>query len=139
MTTAAVVEPGSFRDPGGRIFHAGETVFRAVMDAAADNFARASQSGILRRLADQGKLVDFADVTDQAPALGLERANVLLSHPSIPFISYPYEWSFSLHKAAALAHLDLHLELLGQGFTLSDATAYNIQFDGVRPVFIDHL
>jgi len=109
------------------------------MDAAADNFARASQSGILRRLADQGKLVDFADVTDQAPALGLERANVLLSHPSIPFISYPYEWSFSLHKAAALAHLDLHLELLGQGFTLSDATAYNVQFDGVRPVFIDHL
>jgi ribosomal protein L11 methylase PrmA len=139
MSVAAVVEPGSFRDPGGRVFRAGESVFRAVMDAAADNFARASQSGILRKLADQGKLVDFTDVTDQAPALGLGKANVLLAHPSIPFISYPYEWSFSLHKAAALAHLDLHLDLLEQGFTLSDATAYNVQFDGTRPVFIDHL
>lgn len=139
MISSAVVEPGSFRDPGGRIFRSGEDVFRTVMQAAAGNFARVSQSGVLRKLADQGKLVDFADVTDRAPALGLADVSVLLAHPSIPFISYPYEWSFSLHKAAALAHLDLHLELLEHGFTLSDATAYNVQFEGVRPVFIDHL
>lgn len=139
MSISAVAEPGSFRDPGGRVFHAGDQIFRAVMDAAAGNFARVSQSGILRKLADQGKLVDFADVTDQAPALGIEQASTLLAHPRIPFISYPYEWSFGLHKAAALAHLDLHLELLAQSFTLSDATAYNVQFDSFRPVFIDHL
>ena len=29
--------------------------------------------------------------------------------------------------------------LLEDGFTLSDATAYNVQFEGTRPVFIDHL
>jgi ribosomal protein L11 methylase PrmA len=139
MNALAVVEPGSFRDPGGRVFHAGETIFRAVMEAAADNFARADESGILRRMVDQGKLVDFEDVTAKAPALGLDTARVLLSHPRIPFISYPYEWSFSLHKAAALFHLDFQLQLLDQGFTLSDATAYNVQFDGTRPVFIDHL
>lgn len=139
MSTAAVLESGSFRDPGGRVFRAGETILRTVMATAAENFSRASQSGILRKLADQGKLVDFADVTDQAPAFGLERAEVVLSHPRIPFISYPYEWSFSLHKAAALAHLDMQIDLLKDGFTLSDATAYNMQFDGVRPVFIDHL
>jgi ribosomal protein L11 methylase PrmA len=109
------------------------------MDGAADSFSQASQSGVLRRLVEQGKLVDFADVTEKAPALGLEQARVLLSHPRIPFISYPYEWSFSLHKAAALFHLDLQLDLLAEGFTLSDATAYNVQFDGTRPVFIDHL
>lgn len=139
MSAAAIVEPGSFRDPGGRVFHAGEKIFRAVMAPAAENFAQASQSGLLRKLVEQGKLVDFADVTEEAPSLGLEQASVLLSHPRIPFISYPYEWSFSLHKAAALFHLDFHLALLEQGFTLSDATAYNVQFDGTRPVFIDHL
>jgi ribosomal protein L11 methylase PrmA len=139
MSAAAVVEPGSFRDPAGRVFRVGERVFRAVMDSGVNDFARANQSGILRRLVDNGKLIDFADVTDQAPEWGLEQANILLSHPRIPFISYPYEWSFSLHKAAALAHLDLHLELLSEGFTLSDATAYNIQFDSTQPVFIDHL
>ena len=139
MTGAAVIDPGSFRDPGGQVFRSGETILRAVMEAAVDNFAQASQSGVLRRLVDQGKLVDFADVTEQAPALGIDRAKVLLEHPRIPFISYPYEWSFSLHKAAALFHLDLQIALLDQGFALSDATAYNVQFDGTRPVFIDHL
>lgn len=139
MTTAAVIEPGSFRDPGGRVYRSGETILRAVMATAADDFAQANQSGVLRRLVDQGKLVDFADVTGQAPALGIDQASVLLEHPRLPFISYPYEWSFSLHKAAALFHLDLQIALLRQGFALSDATAYNVQFDGTRPVFIDHL
>jgi len=65
-------------------------------------------------------------------------AHVLLS-PRLPFISYPYEWSFALHRKAALLHLDLHLGALERGFTLSDASAYNVQFQGVSPVFIDHL
>lgn len=139
MSATAVVEAGSFRDPGGRVFHAGDAILRTVTDAAAANFARVSDAGVLRRLADTGQLVDFADVTDRAADYGLDAARYVLSHPRIPFVSYPYEWSFSLHKAAALAHLELHLSLLKDGFTLSDATAYNVQFDGVRPVFIDHL
>lgn len=139
MSAAALVEAGSFRDPGGRVFRAGETILRTVTAAAEENFASVIGSGVLRKLADAGKLVDFTDVTDQATAYGLDDARVVLSHPRIPFISYPYEWSFSLHKAAALAHLDLQIALLNDGFTLSDATAYNVQFEGVNPVFIDHL
>lgn len=42
-------------------------------------------------------------------------------------------------KQAALTHLDIHLRALSKGATLSDASAYNIQFDGNRPIFIDHL
>ena len=63
----------------------------------------------------------------------------LLEHPRVPFISYPYEWSASLLRKAALHHLDTQLEALERGFTLSDATAYNVQFVGPKPVFIDHL
>lgn len=139
MIAQAVVEPGSFRDPGGRVFEAGGTIVRAVMKTALDNFSHARDAGVLRKLVDERKLVDFADVTADAAAYGIAEAPVLLSHPRIPFISYPYEWSFSLHKAAALFHLDLQLALLDEGFALSDATAYNVQFDGVQPVFIDHL
>ena len=134
----AVSEPGSFRDPGGRVFHSEQAIFRAIMSSAADSFRKVSESGVLRRLADQGRLVDFADVSAEQQ-LELTDASFVLSHPRIPFISYPYEWSFSLHKAAALFHLDLQLDLLAQGFTLSDATAYNVQFKGPTPIFIDHL
>jgi len=42
-------------------------------------------------------------------------------------------------KAAALFHLDFHLEALEYGIALSDASAYNIQFIGARPIFIDTL
>ncbi len=139
MSASAVLDPGSFRDPDGRVFRIGEKVFRSVTGSAARNFARAEDAGVMRKLVDRGQLVDFTDVTEQASKVGIEQADVLLSHPQIPFISYPYEWSFSLHKAAALAHLDLHLELLSEDFTLVDATAYNMQFDGTRPVHIDHL
>ena len=137
MSALARIEPGSFRDPGGRVYLREDRILRAVMPSAAPAFELAEQAGVLRRLSDAGKLVDYTRVAqDTLPEVA---AAHVLEHPRVPFISYPYEWSFALHKAAALFHLDLHLDLLKSGFTLSDATAYNVQFDGTRPVFIDHL
>jgi ribosomal protein L11 methylase PrmA len=63
----------------------------------------------------------------------------VIQHPRLDFISYPYEWSFSGLRAAALLTLDLHLDALPHGLTLSDASAYNVQFVGPRPIFIDYL
>ncbi|HEV2747973.1 MAG TPA: class I SAM-dependent methyltransferase [Allosphingosinicella sp.] len=136
---AATVEPGSFRDPGGRVFEAQDRILRAVMPSAAPGFASARDSGLYDRLVAGGRIVPFRDVTPTERRDRLADAELVLEHPRVPFISYPYEWSFALHRAAALFHLDLHLEALDSGFTLSDATAYNVQFNGVKPVFIDHL
>ena len=55
----------------------------------------------------------------------------------IPFISYPYEWSFSQLKAAALLTLDIQLRAIKKGLTLKDATAYNVQLNNGKPIFID--
>ncbi len=55
----------------------------------------------------------------------------------MPFISYPYEWTFSMLKDAALLQLELLAEALGAGLTIKDATPYNIQFLAGRPIFID--
>ena len=60
-----------------------------------------------------------------------------LEHDRLPFISYPYEWSFSMLRDAALLHLDLVEAALDEGLITKDATPYNVQFDGARPVFID--
>jgi ribosomal protein L11 methylase PrmA len=135
----AIADPGSFRDPAGRVFAIDGRIFRTVMPVSAPAYESARGSGILARLADREMIVGFEE-TDRKPLGTLADASTyVLEHPRIPFISYPYEWSFSLHKRAALHHLDVHLEALESGFTLSDATAYNIQFVGTRPVFIDHL
>ena len=71
------------------------------------------------------------EITDKAIA-------VLRPRP-LPFISYPYEWSFGQLKAAALLTLAIQKAALEKGMSLKDASAYNIQFDGVKPVFIDTL
>lgn len=71
------------------------------------------------------------------PNLDLREVGLVLEHPKIDLITYPYEWSFSALKAAALLHIEVQLAALKHGITLSDASAYNIQFEGVKPVFID--
>jgi hypothetical protein len=61
----------------------------------------------------------------------------VLRHERIPFVSYPYEWSFAMLRDAALLQLDLLLAALDEDLTLKDASSYNVQFVGARPVFID--
>jgi ribosomal protein L11 methylase PrmA len=131
--------PGSFRDPGGRVYRSGGRIFRTVMPSAAADFEAASASGLLARLVGRGQLLAHEPV--DAGLLGdfaLGAAHVL-EHPRLPFVSHPYEWTFGALKAAALLQLDLLLEALAAGFTLVDASAYNLQFIGTEPVFIDTL
>ena len=63
----------------------------------------------------------------------------MLKPENVPFISYPYEWCFSQLKAAALLTLELQRRALARGMVLRDASAYNVQFLGTHPIFIDTL
>ena len=131
-------EPASFRDPSGQVFIRGERVFRTVMPGAAADYEFVRDQRLIARLADEGRLIPSAEVAPDllGPA---QHARYLLEHARIGYVSFPYEWSFPALKAAALLHLELHLELLEHDVTLSDASAYNVQFQGARPIFIDLL
>ena len=132
-------DAGSFRDPGGQVYVVGQRVFRTVMPVAAGDFEYVESTGIINYLADQGwmlrhKQVDSTELGERAAGSKYVLEQVKLDH-----ISYPYEWSFPALKAAALLHLDVHIKALDYGVTLSDATAFNIQFSGTTPIFIDTL
>jgi ribosomal protein L11 methylase PrmA len=131
-------ESGSFRDPGSRVFSDGERILRAVYPGSAGDYEAFRDSGLMDKLVRDKKLVGCQEL-DFTEAPGERPASYLLEHPRLPFISYPYEWSFSLLRKAALLQVDLLLEALEKNITLSDATAYNIQFVGTEPSFIDHL
>ena len=60
-----------------------------------------------------------------------------LSHERLPFITYPYEWPFSMLKDAALLQLRLTSAALAEDLMLKDASPYNVQWRGSQPVFID--
>ncbi len=134
----------SFRDPSGYVLLAEGRVFRVIDKSAKDIFQIVQSSGILEKFALSGQLVPTWPVSKSDVPVGLvsslpSSVFQLVEHEVIPFISYPYEWPFTLLKRAALHYLDFHLALLESNFTLSDASAYNVQFRGVHPVFIDIL
>lgn len=62
-----------------------------------------------------------------------------LTHPRVPIITYPWEWTPGQWLAAADLTLDLCDEALKQGWILKDATPLNILFVGSRPVLVDVL
>jgi ribosomal protein L11 methylase PrmA len=135
----AIADAGSFRDPSGKIFSLGGEIYRAVMGKAAGEFSAFKQSGLLDTMIQKGTLVSTKEVDAKVLAKAGIDPSLVLHHAKVPFISYPYEWSFPLLKAAAILHLNVQIEALRGGFSLSDSTAYNVQFNGVKPVFIDVL
>jgi SAM-dependent methyltransferase len=131
----AGIEPGSFRDPESRVFYAGDEIYRALSKEGMEDFELLAQSGLL-----EDPRIVRTERADRAPAaagvLPTETAGVL-KHELIPFVSYPYEWTFSMLKDAALLQLDLLLAALERDLILKDSSPYNVQFKGGRAVFVD--
>ena len=134
----ATVTPdsGSFRDPLSRVFVSDDRVVRAfTAEGAADIDAVWKKKSVTRAL-ESGDLISSSLVS---PAeVGLSSPwTMAMTHPRVPFVSYPYEWTFSMLKDAALLQLKLTREMLGDGVGVKDATPYNVQFIGSRAQFID--
>lgn len=139
MNPGAQPVAGSFRDPSGRVIVQDGRVLRTVMPVAAQDYAFARDTGILSDAVAAGWLIGTQEVPPPEGSALFDGAAQVLEHERVPYVSYPYEWGFEQLKAAALHHLEFHLWLLERDATLSDATAYNIQFIDARPVFIDVL
>jgi ribosomal protein L11 methylase PrmA len=130
-------DPASFRDPAGFIFHEAGRVRRAVTEYGVEAARAVRATGLIARLIAAGRLLSEEEIATSLD--GEPGVRLVLEHPRLPFVSYPYEWPFRALKAAALLHLDIQIEALDAGVMLTDASAYNVQFIGARPVFIDHL
>ena len=141
----AGVEPGSFRDPDSRVLVSDEGVFRVLSEAGLADWRALAESDLFERAVADGSLIATSPANGDAGDLALSEAETALAEPPaavlrherIPFVSYPYEWTFGMLRDAALLQLDLLLASLDEGLILKDATPYNVQFDGARPVFID--
>jgi ribosomal protein L11 methylase PrmA len=135
------VDPSSFRDPAGYVFTKDGKIFRAISNLNQASCIEFYQSPEYEALQSEGYLQKGNLLTGEALCdlnFGPEIIAVL-EHEKLPLISYSYEWPFEMLRAAALFHLRLHIKLLNTGFTLKDASSYNIQFNGSLPIFIDTL
>jgi hypothetical protein len=137
--TGAKLEPGSFRDPESRVFYEGGDVYRVLSKEGLEDFNAVAATNFWKKFSDEGSIVatELVD-TASVPADMLSReAGGVLKHERIPFVSYPYEWPFSMLKDAALLQLDLNLAALEEDMILKDSSPYNVQFKGSKPVFVD--
>ena len=133
------IDPASYRDRAGYVFLVGGRVFRAVRPAGVADYEFVRDSKALASLVQDGAVLGAREIDPASLGAAAPTGGLVIEHPRIPFWSYPYEWPFGALKAAALAHLDIQIDLLDRGVALSDASAYNIQFLGSRPIFIDTL
>jgi ribosomal protein L11 methylase PrmA len=131
-------EKGSFRDPAGKIYYENNRIFRKLTAIGIERFLKLKASNIISKSIQKGFLIETKEVENEHNKKEDNR-ELILEHKKIPYISYPYEWSFSQLKDAAIFHLDFHLFLLANDATLIDASAYNIQFIGSELKFIDVL
>jgi ribosomal protein L11 methylase PrmA len=127
----------SYRDPSGFVFRRDGQFLRQVNHSYREDYEQAERSGLFRSAIDRGFLIPHEEVTQ--PFADATAGWKVLRPRQLGFISYPYEWSFSQLKDAALATLSLQKQAMQHGMSLKDATAFNIQFDQSRPVLIDTL
>jgi SAM-dependent methyltransferase len=128
-------DAGSFRDPSGFIFWRDGQPYRQIQQAFAIDWDGFEASPLKRRLLDQRRLIRYEPVSlDLATTSG---AHAVIRPERIEFLTYPYEWTFGELRESALLTLDIQLEAMGAGWTLKDASAYNIQFREAHPIHID--
>jgi hypothetical protein len=132
-------DPGSFRDRTARVFYANGQVFRTLSAESQATWRRISGESFFQSLMAMNEIIQ----TDEASPSELHRfalpagVDAVLRHERIPFISYPCEWSFSMLREAALLHLRILEQSVRGGYILKDASPFNVQFRGAKPVFID--
>ena len=85
-------------------------VYRKLSSTGTKRINYLTKNGILKKLIDNNLIIKTEVIEEnQFGNLGLTKFDQILEHEKIPYLSYPYEWSFSQLKAAAIFHLDPQL------------------------------
>ncbi len=135
--TSDNIHAASFRDPSGFIFTKSGALYRQINLAYRDHYDHLVSSGLLERLTSESLLIPHEEADMALAQTG--DAYKVIKPKRIPFISYPYEWSFSQLKDSALLTLNVQKQSFEAGMSLKDCSAYNIQFIDGRPALIDTL
>jgi len=126
----------SFRDPSGFVFIEDGVLYRSIAICYKDNYEHATKSGLYEQLMSKRMLVPHHEIDSTKNSAEIYK---VITPEKILFISYPYEWCFSELKDAALLTLEIQKLALEKNMSLKDASAYNIQFQQGKPIFIDTL
>lgn len=127
-----IEEKSSFRDPSGRVFTDYPGIVREIYPAYYTDYQYLKSSKLYEALTAAHLLIPHTEIEDN-------KYHILIRPEIIPFISYPYEWCFSMLKDAALTTLRINRVAMEHGMILKDASAYNMQYYKGDMTLIDTL
>lgn len=127
----------SFRDPSGFVFKKQGIVYRQINENYKKDYNLLLDSNLFNTLVEKGFLVPSTEV--KIKPYCPKTAYKIIKPKQLSFISYPYEWSYSQLRDAAILTLNIQEKAIEHGMSLKDASAYNIQFEKGAPLFIDTL
>jgi hypothetical protein len=122
----------SFRDPSGYVFLDEGILKRKILPKYFDVYKALKKTDFFEKLFKAQLVISHKE-------LSASETEIIIQPEQIPFITYPYEWSFNQYKEAALLTLKLQKYSLEHGFSLKDASAFNVTFHNGKAVFIDTL
>ncbi len=100
-----------------------------ISEADTAAYVAARDCGLYDKLFRSGLLVPHAELTDQS-----SQGQIVIETFEVQTITYPFEWSFSMLKDAALTLIRIQEQALEQNLILKNASAYDIQFIGGLPL-----
>jgi hypothetical protein len=118
-------------DPQSNVFLDGNRVYRNIRGSDA-----ITVSEFLKKT-DNGSRLKSNFIYSLVNNLNIDKNSISVEHKFIESISYPYEWTPSMLKEAALYYLDLLQNLNEIGYSLKDGHPWNILFENGKPIWVD--
>lgn len=119
-------------DPCGRIFRWQGRLFRAINHDMVEEVLNLFSCGMIEEFINE-RLFPASWIT----AYSIEGYGLVIEHEIINNVSYPFEWSFTMLKDAALTVLRINSIARKYGYQTKDCHTYNICFDKTTPFFVD--
>src|SRR6056300_669962 len=105
-------DPASFKDDAGKVFYFKNRILRTVNNNYSDIYEYVKQKDIFNSLIEKQFLINSWEVNKDIYKeldLNYDHLYKVLEHEKLEYWSYPYEWTFSQLKKAAIFHLDFQL------------------------------
>lgn len=127
-----LVPMGMGIDQHAVLYRAADRIIRAIKPNATEFYREVLRHPTIIGLMKEGILIDTRESD-----IKVKGYDLVLEHPLLPVVSYPFEWTPNMYRDASINILRLNVELLKAGFCTHDAHLWNVLFDGVIPRFVD--
>ena len=124
----------SYKDTAARIVLKENGYYRYIFKDYKEEYDHLMNSGLYEELTEKKYLVKHIETVIDSND---PKVYKLLYPFQIPFISYPFEWSFIQWKRATLSYLEINKIALKYGMILKDATPYNFCHLAGKAVLFD--